>query len=152
MRFKDVHGIELDLVLILLGQLVQGGNLPPEGRSGIAPEDENDRLVRPKRCQLDRFFRLKRFDCEVGSCVANVHSSRARPCPHRLKGKQEVGRHGHPRHYLPERLRWLVHRPIHIRDKTKPQHNYGASNPAKSPLCGRLHCAVTHFVTASISR
>jgi hypothetical protein len=58
MRFKDVQGIESDLVLVLLSQLVQGGNLPPEGRSGITPEDEDSGLVRPKGCQLDRLFCL----------------------------------------------------------------------------------------------
>ena len=39
MRFKNVNGVESDLVAILIGQLVQGGNLPPKRRSRIAAED-----------------------------------------------------------------------------------------------------------------
>jgi hypothetical protein len=31
-------------VLVLPIKLVEGGNLPPEGRSGVTAEDEHDRL------------------------------------------------------------------------------------------------------------
>jgi len=47
MSFKNVDSVEVDLALVLLGQLVQGGNLPPKRRSGIAAENENDRPLRP---------------------------------------------------------------------------------------------------------
>jgi hypothetical protein len=43
MSLKNVDGVEANLVFIFLGKLVQGGNLPPKRRSGIAAEDENDR-------------------------------------------------------------------------------------------------------------
>src|SRR6267378_1778010 len=36
MRFGDVDDEELDLVRILLVELVEGGNLPPERRSSVA--------------------------------------------------------------------------------------------------------------------
>jgi hypothetical protein len=49
MGFQDVHRIERDLVAIFLVQLVQGGNLPPEGRSGVAAENEHDGLPAAKR-------------------------------------------------------------------------------------------------------
>jgi hypothetical protein len=52
MRLKDINGVEVDLALVLLSQLVQGGNLPPKRRSGIAPEHQNDRLVRPEGRQV----------------------------------------------------------------------------------------------------
>ena len=39
--FKDVDGVEPNLVLVLICELVQGGNLPPKWRSGIAPKDED---------------------------------------------------------------------------------------------------------------
>jgi hypothetical protein len=47
MSFENVDGVEVDLALVLLGQLVQGGNLPPKRRSGIAAENENDWPLRP---------------------------------------------------------------------------------------------------------
>ncbi len=47
MRLEDVHGVKSDFTLILLGELVQGGNLPPKRRSGVTAEDQDDRLVGP---------------------------------------------------------------------------------------------------------
>jgi hypothetical protein len=45
MRLGDVDDEEADLVRILIVELVEGGNLPPKGRSGVAAEDENDGLM-----------------------------------------------------------------------------------------------------------
>jgi hypothetical protein len=47
-RLKDVNGVEADLVAVLLGKLVQGGNLPPKRRSRVAAKDQNDRLLGPQ--------------------------------------------------------------------------------------------------------
>ncbi|SRR5579871_513137 len=44
MRLKDINRVKPNLILVLLCQFVQGGNLPPKWRSGIAPEDEDNRL------------------------------------------------------------------------------------------------------------
>jgi len=52
MRLKDVNGVEADLVAILLGELVQGGNLPPKWRSGVASEDQHNWLACPERRQI----------------------------------------------------------------------------------------------------
>jgi hypothetical protein len=43
-RLKNIDRVEPNPILVLLGKLVQGGNLPPKWRSGIAPEDEHNRL------------------------------------------------------------------------------------------------------------
>jgi hypothetical protein len=48
MGLKDVDRVEIDLSLVLLRKLVQGGNLPPERRSGVTAEDENDWPLLPK--------------------------------------------------------------------------------------------------------
>jgi hypothetical protein len=48
MGLQDVDRVEIDLSLVLLRELVQGGNLPPEGWSSVAAEDENDWPVLPK--------------------------------------------------------------------------------------------------------
>jgi hypothetical protein len=47
-RFKDIDGVERNLVLVLLSKFIQGGNLPPEGRSRIAPEDQYHGLRTPE--------------------------------------------------------------------------------------------------------
>ena len=41
MRFRNVDNQERDLISILLVELVEGGSLPPEGRSGVTSEDEH---------------------------------------------------------------------------------------------------------------
>jgi hypothetical protein len=41
MRFRDVHNQEGNLIRILLGELVESGNLPPERRSSVAPKDQH---------------------------------------------------------------------------------------------------------------
>jgi hypothetical protein len=50
MRLGDVDHQERDLLSVLLVELVESGNLPPEGRSSVAAEDEHNRLaLRDKR-------------------------------------------------------------------------------------------------------
>ena len=71
-RLKNVDRVEPNLVLVLLGELVQGGNLPPKWRSGIAPEDEDDRIRRPERAQLLGGLGLERLHCEVGGLIAGI--------------------------------------------------------------------------------
>jgi hypothetical protein len=53
MGFKDVDRVEIDLALVLLRKLIQGGNLPPKGRSRVAAEDEYDRFLLPQRRQFN---------------------------------------------------------------------------------------------------
>jgi hypothetical protein len=48
MGLKDIDRVEIDLSLVLLRKLVQGGNLPPERRSSVAAEDEHHWPVLPK--------------------------------------------------------------------------------------------------------
>jgi hypothetical protein len=42
-RFGDIHNQKVYLALVLLIELVESGDLPPEGRSRVAAKDENDR-------------------------------------------------------------------------------------------------------------
>src|SRR5581483_335105 len=46
MRLDDVDREKSNPTTVLLIQLVEGGNLPPKGRSGIAPEHQHHRMVR----------------------------------------------------------------------------------------------------------
>jgi hypothetical protein len=137
MSFKDVDGVEVDLALILVGQFVQGGNLPPKWRSRIAAEDENDWLIRPQTRQSNWRFVVEILDGEVRCGAAHVQSALARLRPHRFKGKEEVGGHRHSRHYPAESLRRLMHGPVNVANKTEPQAEESrsyADKPALRPL------------------
>ena len=46
-RLKNVDRIKVDFALVLLRQFIQGGNLPPKGRSSIAAENQHDGSFRP---------------------------------------------------------------------------------------------------------
>ena len=46
MRLDDVDDQERYLLVVLVIELVEGGNLPPEGRSSVAAEDKDDWLLR----------------------------------------------------------------------------------------------------------
>jgi len=117
MRLQDVDRVEINLALVLLGQFVQGGNLPPKRRSGVAAEDENDGLIYPKRRQFDGHPGIECLDCEVGRFTAYIERAFARAGPHGFKGKEKVGRHGHFCHDMPEDFGWLTHGPVDIADK-----------------------------------
>jgi hypothetical protein len=45
MRFRNVNDQECDAIAELLVELIEGGSLPPEWRSGIASEHKDDRLT-----------------------------------------------------------------------------------------------------------
>jgi hypothetical protein len=45
MRLGDVNDQECDLIVVFIVELVEGRNLPPEGRSSVASENEYDGLV-----------------------------------------------------------------------------------------------------------
>jgi len=53
-RFEDVDRQESDLPVIVVVEFVEGGNLPPEGRSGVAAEDEHYRLLCCESRELHR--------------------------------------------------------------------------------------------------
>lgn len=53
MRLEDVDGEEADAIAVVVVELVEGRNLPPVGRSGVAAEDEDDGLLRVERRELD---------------------------------------------------------------------------------------------------
>jgi len=49
MRFRDVNDKECDAVPVFVVELIEGGSLPPEWRSGITPEYEYYRLLLVER-------------------------------------------------------------------------------------------------------
>src|SRR5450755_1794137 len=66
MSFQDVHRVERHLASILLVELVEGRNLPPERRSSIAAEDQHYRFATQRR-QLHLGLMVQRRQTEIGS-------------------------------------------------------------------------------------
>jgi hypothetical protein len=52
MRLANVDDEERRAIAVLPVNLVEGGNLPPEGWSGVAAKDEHDRQPPSKRREL----------------------------------------------------------------------------------------------------
>jgi len=48
MRLEDIDRVEADLVAILFGELIQGGNLPPKWRSGVTAKHQDNWPIRPE--------------------------------------------------------------------------------------------------------
>jgi hypothetical protein len=53
MGLQDVDDKKRNVLIVLIVERVEGGNLPPEWRSGIAAEYQDDRLMGRQRRQLD---------------------------------------------------------------------------------------------------
>jgi hypothetical protein len=121
MSLKDVDGVEVDLALVLLGQFVEGGNLPSKGRSSKAAKDKNSRLIAPKGGQAHGRFCVQRLDGEFGCGIASLKGTFTCVHPHRLKGKEKVRRHRHSCHDMPEDFGRLTHGPIDISDEAEPK-------------------------------
>jgi hypothetical protein len=87
MRFRDVYHQESHTITILLVKFVEGGNLPPEWRSGIASKNQHDRLLLIQGGKLHAFGLVQFEQGEIRSRVSNLQISRAGAHPKRLKRK-----------------------------------------------------------------
>ena len=54
--FEDIDGVEVDFPFVLFREFVEGGNLPPKGRSSVAAEDEDYGFLGPEGGELERGF------------------------------------------------------------------------------------------------
>jgi hypothetical protein len=69
----DVDHQKLDLIFVLIIELVEGGNLPPERRSGVAAEDEHHRaLLRGEGGELHVRGFVQLGQGKIGSGVAGM--------------------------------------------------------------------------------
>ena len=73
MRFLDINQKEFYLILVLFIEAVESGNLPPKRRSGIAAEDQHDRLLSTQRGKLDGILIVKLLKRKVWRHVANFY-------------------------------------------------------------------------------
>jgi hypothetical protein len=109
-RFGDVDDQEGDAALVLLVELVEGGSLPSEGGSGVAAEDEHDRVLLVQRRELDRSGMIHVEERKIGGGISDMKSSGSRLEPEGFEGEeQEHCRAGHFRHDPGEVLRRPVH-------------------------------------------
>jgi hypothetical protein len=122
-RFSDVDHQKGDLVPVLLIELVERGDLPAEGWSGIAAEDQHRRLLAFERSELD----LSRFvdfgERKIGSGISDAKIAGARVSPQCFKweGKKD-NRAGHPGHDAGEGLGWLAHGGIDRNTRKHPDN------------------------------
>jgi hypothetical protein len=120
MRLEDVDGVEGDLVFVLIVELVEGRNLPPEGRSGVAAKDEDDWLFAAERTELHVGRFVERGKRKVGRHFAGLNGACACARPQGFEGQSNEGDDGRPRHDASEALGRLVHGVIKEDDAGKP--------------------------------
>ena len=72
MRFQNVDHEERDFAVVVVIELVEGGNLPPEGRSSVAAEYQDDRRVGGEGGELDAISFVEFEEREVGSGIARA--------------------------------------------------------------------------------
>ncbi len=112
MGFRDVDHQKSDTILVLLIELVEGRNLPPEWWSSVAAKDQYDRLLFVQSGKLNPLGFVELEECEIGGRISDVEASRTSVQPCRLKRKEEKRNGaGHPLHHPAECFRGLVHRP-----------------------------------------
>lgn len=92
--FLDVDDVEVDAIAVLAIELVEGGNLPPEGRSSIAAEDEDNGFGGELGRESDAAFAVVGFEQEVGGGRAKGEAAGAGDVPERLEGDGHHDRHG----------------------------------------------------------
>ena len=121
MGFLDIDDVEGRLILVLLVELVERGNLPAERWSGVASEDEHYRLVTAKGGELDaRLFVVGR-KLEAWRRVTHLEPSRAGNKPELLERNHEERRAGDVPHDSAEK-RGLSHHREQTREHTNVEH------------------------------
>lgn len=119
MRFGNVDNQEGNVSAVLLVKFVEGRNLPPERRSGVAAEYQNHGLLLAQRRELNSLALIQFEQREVWRAIAHVKRSGACVDPCSLKRKDQEGdRAGHPGHDATESFRRLMHRPPDIAAET----------------------------------
>jgi hypothetical protein len=111
MRFRNVDNQKRDLISVLPVELVEGGNLPPEGRSGVTSEDENHwppLRSKNREAYLRTFVELHQR--KVRGEIANVQAAGTGLRPQSFKWKDDkCDGSRYSGHEPSKRLGWLAH-------------------------------------------
>jgi hypothetical protein len=121
MRLENVDGVERDLIFVLIVELVQGRNLPPEGRSGVTAKDEDYGLFAAKRTELHVGGLIQRWKGEIGRHFAGLEGACACARPQGFKWQRDEGDDWRPRHDASEALGRLMHGVIKEENARQPQ-------------------------------
>ena len=73
----DIDDKKIDLIAVLAVDLIEGGNLPPKGRSSIAPEDEHHGLAGETLGKPDAVAAVVGFEVEVRGGGADLEGAGA---------------------------------------------------------------------------
>ena len=82
----DVDDEEIDLIAVLAVELVESGNLPPEGRSSVATEDEHHGLAGESIGKPDAVVAVVGFEMEIGGGGTDLEGASAGDGPETFEG------------------------------------------------------------------
>ena len=129
MRLGDIDDQKRNFVLILIVELVEGGNLPPERRSSVAAENHDDRLCFVQFGQANGAGFVELAQREIWRWIADVDYSRACPRPHGFKWADEKYFPRQMHHHPPEFFRSAMHCAPHETYESNPEDENHNQNP-----------------------
>jgi len=90
MGLGDIDDQESDFASILLVEFIQGGNLPPEGRSGVTAKDQDHRLsLGSEFRKLHHGALVELQQGEIGGGIAYMQLARTSAQPQGLERKKK---------------------------------------------------------------
>jgi hypothetical protein len=132
--FLDVDDEDGGAVLEVGVDFVEGGNLPPEWRSGVGAEDEEDGAVAAKLGEANALFGSLDGEVEVGGEVADFDGTGAGLVPH---GREGGGVHERPGklHHESRKFGWgFLHRRKHESEENAVDDDEDNETPEQPPL------------------
>jgi len=110
--FFDVDGEKGDAVAIFVVELVERGNLPAKGRSGIAAEYQDDGAIAAEGRELNDGLTVEGWEAEIGREVAGVDGAVTGAGPESFEGERDHQRHGGAGDDAAESVGSLAHGPV----------------------------------------
>jgi hypothetical protein len=148
MSFENIDDQEGDAIAVLIKQFVKGRNLPPEWRSSVAAEDEDDRLLGRERGELDASAFVELHQGEVGCGIAGAKFAGASVRPESFERECEEDRGPwHMRHNAGEGFRWLTHRPGDEDGEAEVENHQDGQRANEKFLVSVTHPHGSHMVT-----
>jgi len=127
-RFGDIDDEKSNFVFIVLVELIEGGNLPPEGWSSVASEDEYDRaLLRGELGDANLCGLVELDQGKIWRRVAYLQAACAGMGPQGFKGKdQECDRPWDSSHEAGKSFGRLLHNAVQDSAGKDPQEGQQA--------------------------